>query len=67
MIHYTAREASGARLEGWADRIRVQYTPEEINVFCLEGSNDYKMVLSADPGEFNISEFWCEKFALRAP
>lgn len=66
MIHYTARGCDESRLEGYATRIRVQYTPERISVFCLEGSNDYELVLTTEEGLGHISEFWCEKFALRA-
>lgn len=66
MIHYKAKmTVSGYIVEGVADRIRVCYTPEKVSVFCLEGSNDYEFELTDRGDQYDISEFWCEKFSLR--
>ena len=67
MIHFKAVKAGTSnKIEGWADRIRVHYTENETTIFCLENGKEIPLTLGEvwEPG--TISEFWCEKFTLRA-
>lgn len=67
MIHYAFRTTGSGRIEeGVADRIRVCYTPTAIQIKVLVGTNEYIYTLSSDWNEDTISEFRCDKFALRA-
>ena len=67
MIHSTYKTSASGRIgEGLADRIKVRYTPDEIVIHCLEGSNDYEYTLSKEWEDDAIVEFRCDKFSLRA-
>lgn len=67
MIHYAFRTTGSGRIEeGVADRITVSYTPDAILIKVLVDTNEYIYTLSDDWNDDTISEFRCDKFALRA-
>lgn len=65
MIHYAYKCAqSGYMVTGWADKIRVCYTPEAIKIFVTENDMVTELVLSDEWNDNSVVEFNCDKFSL---
>lgn len=65
MIRYEYKtSACGVNHAGWADRIRVCYTPEAIVVKVLNGTNESEFRLSPEWNDDCICAFNCDAFNL---
>lgn len=65
MLRYSYKtSACGVEYNGWADRITVRYTPEEIVVSLLDGTNESELRLSTSWDDDCICAFECSAFNL---
>jgi hypothetical protein len=67
MIKYAYKFAqSGMTMDGYADKIRVCYTPDAIRIMLLLGTFEVELLLSNTWEPNSIVEFQCDKFYMEA-